>query len=75
MWKCITERDCFKIKVLIIGSGVLESNLAHSIKKGNDVTILARNKTYEDLKSNGFIIKYKLGKKNYRSFQRNREVR
>ena len=51
------------MKVLIIGSGVLGSNLAHSIKRGNDVTILARNKTYENLKSNGLIIKHKLGKK------------
>ena len=41
---------------------VLGSNLAHSIKKGNDVTILARNKTYENLKNNGLIIKHKLGK-------------
>lgn len=34
MWKCIIEGDCFKMKVLIIGAGVLESNLAHSIKGG-----------------------------------------
>ena len=27
------------MKILIIGAGVLGSNLAHSIKKGNDVTI------------------------------------
>ena len=32
------------MKILIIGAGVLGSNLAHSIKKGNDVTILARKK-------------------------------
>lgn len=49
------------MKILIIGSGVLGSNLAHSIKKGNDVTILARGKTYENLKNNGLIIKHKLG--------------
>lgn len=36
------------MRLLIIGAGVLESNLAHSIRKGNDVTILARNKTYEN---------------------------
>lgn len=47
------------MKVLIIGAGVLGSNLAHSIKKGNDITILARNKTYENLKNNGLIIKHK----------------
>ena len=51
------------MRILIIGSGVLGSNLAHSIKKGNDITILARNKTYENLKNNGLIIKHKLGKK------------
>lgn len=34
------------MRILIIGTGVLGSNLAHSIKKGNDVTILARNKNY-----------------------------
>ena len=51
------------MKILIIGAGVLGLNLAHSIKKGNDVTILARNKTYEQLKNNGLIIKHKLGKK------------
>lgn len=51
------------MKILIIGAGVLGSNLAHSIKKGNDVTILARGKTYENLKNNGLIIKHKLGKR------------
>ena len=49
------------MKILIIGAGVLGSNLVHSIKKGNDVTILARGKTYENLKNNGLIIKHKLG--------------
>lgn len=51
------------MRILIIGAGVLGSNLAHSIKKGNGVTILARNKTYENLKNNGLIIKHKFGKK------------
>ena len=51
------------MKILIIGAGVLGSNLAHSIKKGNDVTILARGKTYENLKNNWLIIKHKLGKR------------
>ena len=50
------------MRVLIIGAGVLGSNLAHSIKKGNDVTILARNETYDNLKKNGLVIKNKLGK-------------
>ena len=56
------------MRILIIGAGVLGSNLAHSIKKGNDVTILARNKTYENLKNNGLIIKHKFGKKNVDHF-------
>lgn len=51
------------MRILIIGAGVLGSNLAHSIKKGNGVTILARNKTYENLKNNVLIIKHKFGKK------------
>ena len=51
------------MKILIIGAGVLGSNLAHSLKKGNDITILAINKTFENLKKNGLIIKHKLGKK------------
>lgn len=34
------------MRILIISTCVLGSNLAHSIKKGNDVTILARNKKY-----------------------------
>ena len=51
------------MRILIIGAGVLGSNLAHSIKKCNDVTILARNKTYENLKNNELIIKHKLGNK------------
>ncbi len=50
------------MRVLIIGAGVLGSNLAHSIKNGNDVTILARGETYDNLKKNGLVIKNKLGK-------------
>ena len=50
------------MKVLIIGAGVIGSNLAHSIKKGNDITILAKNKTYDNLKNNGLIIKHKFKK-------------
>ena len=56
------------MRILIIGAGVLGSNLAHSIKKCNDVTILTRNKTYENLKNNGLIIKHKLGKKSVDHF-------
>lgn len=38
------------MRILIIGAGVLGSNLAHSLRKGNDITILARGNTYENLK-------------------------
>ena len=51
------------MRILIIGAWVLGSNLAHSLKKGNNVTILAINKTFENLKNNGLIIKHKFGKK------------
>ena len=44
------------MRILIIGAGVLGSNLAHSIKKGNDVTSFARNKTYENFRNLGLII-------------------
>lgn len=51
------------MRILIIGAGVLGSNLAHSMQKGNNITILARGKTSQDLKTNGLVIKHKLGKK------------
>lgn len=51
------------MRILIIGAGVLGSNLAHSLKKNNDITILARNSTYENIKNNGLVIKHKLGRK------------
>lgn len=57
------------MKILIIGAGVVGSNLAHSIKKGNDITILARGKNYENLKNNGLIIKHKLGSKTVDHFK------
>ena len=57
------------MKILIIGAGVLGSNLAHSLKKGNDITILARNKTYENLRNNGLVIKHKFGKRTVDSFK------
>ena len=56
------------MKILIIGAGVLGSNLAHSIRKGNDITILARNKTYENLKNKGLVIKHKLGRNTLHHF-------
>ena len=57
------------MKILIIGAGVVGSNLAHSIKKGNDITILARGKTYENLKNNDLIIKHKLKRKTVDHFK------
>ena len=42
---------------------MLGSNLAHSIKNGNDITILARNKTYDNLNKNELNIKRKFGRK------------
>ena len=61
--KIIINKNVISIiikKILIIGAGVLGSDLAHSLKKNNEITILARNKTYENLKNNGLIIKHKL---------------
>ena len=51
------------MRILIIVAGVLGSNLAHSLRKGNDITLLARNKTYNNLKENGLVIKHKFGRK------------
>lgn len=51
------------MRILIIGAGVLGSNLAHSLKKGNSITLLARGETYQTLRTNGLIIQHKLGKK------------
>lgn len=56
------------MKILIIGAGVLGSNLAHFLKKGNDITILARNKTYDTIKSSGLVIKHKFGRKTVDNF-------
>lgn len=47
------------MRVLVLGAGVLGSYLAHSlIKAGNDVTILARGKRFEQLNDNGLVIKH-----------------
>ena len=57
------------MKILIIGAGVVGANLAHSLKNGNDITILARGKTYENLKNNGLIIKHKFKKQTVDHFK------
>lgn len=51
------------MRILIIGADVLGSNFAHFLKKNNDITILARNTTYENIKNNGLVIKHKLERK------------
>ena len=52
-----------EMRILIIRADVLGSNLAHSLKKNNDITILARNTTHENIKNNGLVIKHKLERK------------
>ncbi len=53
------------MKILIFGAGVLGSYLAHSlVRGGNDVTVLARGKRYEQLKQNGIIICHYFQRKN-----------
>lgn len=49
------------MRILIYGAGVLGSNLAHYLLKGNDVTMLARGETYNNIKKNGLCIKHKFG--------------
>lgn len=51
------------MKILVIGAGVLGSNLAHCLLKHNDVNLLARGKTYSSIKENGLIIKPKFSRR------------
>lgn len=45
------------MKILVYGAGVLGSYLAHVlIRGGNDVTLLARNERFKELKKNGLVI-------------------
>lgn len=46
------------MRILVYGAGVLGTNLAHLLLDKHDVTILARNKTYENIKNNGLVIKH-----------------
>lgn len=47
------------MKVLVYGAGVLGSYLAHVlVRAGNDVTLLARGSRYEELASNGLVIRH-----------------
>ena len=53
------------MKVLIYGAGVLGSYLAHAlVRGGNDVTVLARGKRYEQLKKDGIVIRHYFQRKN-----------
>lgn len=52
------------MRVLVLGAGVLGSYLAHSlIKAGNDVTMLARGKRYEQIIDKGLVIRHYFQKK------------
>ena len=54
------------IRILAYGAGVLGCNLAHALWISHkDVTLLARGNWYEEIKSNGMMIRHKLfaGKK------------
>lgn len=46
-------------RILIIGAGVLGSNLAHMLSKAHDVTLLVRENSKKYLKENGLIIKHR----------------
>ena len=53
-----------KLKVLVYGSGVIGSYLAHVLcEAGNDVTVLARGKWKEQLEQNGLRIHHHLQRK------------
>ncbi|MHA6530930.1 ketopantoate reductase family protein [Paenibacillus sp. BAC0078] len=47
------------MKILVYGAGVLGSYLAHVlVRGGNDVTILARGRRFEELQKNGNVIRH-----------------
>ncbi|MDQ8094646.1 ketopantoate reductase family protein [Bacillus amyloliquefaciens] len=53
------------MKVLVYGAGVLGSYLAHSLLRGgNNVSILARGRRYEQLKEDGIVIRHRFQRKN-----------
>ncbi|QKE72953.1 ketopantoate reductase family protein [Arthrobacter citreus] len=53
------------MKILIYGAGVLGSYLAHAlVRAGNDVTVLARGRRYEQLKKDGIVIRHHFQRKN-----------
>jgi 2-dehydropantoate 2-reductase len=47
------------MRILIYGAGVLGSYLAHAlVRGGNDVTMLARGKRFDELKKDGIVIRH-----------------
>ncbi|OOM15839.1 ketopantoate reductase family protein [Clostridium saccharobutylicum] len=47
------------MKILVYVAGVLGSYLAHVLIRGdNDVTLLARNECFKELKKNRFVIRH-----------------
>ncbi|PEL07588.1 ketopantoate reductase family protein [Bacillus sp. AFS017336] len=53
------------MKILIYGAGVLGSYLAHAlVRAGNEVTVLARGRRYEQLKKDGIVIRHHFQRKN-----------
>ncbi|PEJ60151.1 2-dehydropantoate 2-reductase [Bacillus sp. AFS002410] len=53
------------MKILIYGAGVLGSYLAHTlVRAGNEVTVLARGRRYEQLKKDGIVIRHHFQRKN-----------
>lgn len=51
------------MKILVIGAGVIGSNLAHYLSRSNDVTVLVRSDRYERIVKDGIVIKHKFKRK------------
>lgn len=65
MNKCLLTERRIKVNILIYGAGVQGQFLAHALNKhDNNITILARGKTYENLQERGVRLKHFLQKKN-----------
>src|SRR5699024_8913949 len=65
MNKCLLNERRTKMNILIYGAGVQGQFLAHALnKRDNNITILARGKTYESLQERGVRLKHFLQKKN-----------